>query len=1008
MAKAIHTCTGCVPIDASIIEAYVALITMNKNVSDAEDARVEAEDARVLAENARVNAEASRVDVESSRVNAEAARALAENARVEAETARETQAVVDHTRAEGDHEVAADDHIQAGEDHAASSAATDRANEAAAAAEHMVDIKQGPKGDQGNTGSSVDYPYELVNNLTTDDATKGLSAAQGVVLDGKISQLGQYVENPKWVKVVTDSEDKILYGIKTDGKFYFGGGCPPQVQEYIQDKIDELSLDEYEDIVAFLNGLEKGDKTLQQLLDEKVDGIYTENPEFIEVKTDFNDKVIEGIKGDGTKVFGADVEIRGKQTVDGVEYTIITNPEWIAAWTDANNKILIGIKTDGSTYCGNINLSYYLSQVKKLIDSKGINNVDWNALSLLVETDNPVYIKAETDSEGKLLAGRTADGAAFECVGFSTPKIEVAGIDITDNVDAINSNTIIEDLEERSEITTDAEGKVISYRKKDGTKVENIGIEANDIKLGEAGKNSIIDIVKAKYPNQTVWSDKESLEISTPKCAVMNITNIDSMPVTKTTDGHAIIEVWDMQGNYFKKTAIINAQGNSSLSHAKKNFALDFLNGEWDEDNAFKLKIGKWVTQDSFHFKAYYTDFFVGVPVIGYQLYNDMVLTRGIYDDRCWKRALLPSNQEIGTIRAGMSDYDYDLCLDSGARCFPDGFPVIVYLNGEYYGIFCWQLKKHRDNYHQTKDNGRHIHLDGNICSDLLWTADGTIDWFKWAGITYETGSLNHDGIEIRNPKDLVLRNGGKYDFDTIHAYPSTADVKSIEPVGEEDSEYATLMAEAEAMTDPKKRTKRIAALQYTAAAKASIISLSKMIVALQTAKNGGETRENIRTMISTYFDVDSLIDYQIFCDITNNSDGIKKNWQWNTWDGDKWAVSPYDLDGIIGLYGTDGSADQQPRNNHIGGTQDNPCYWIQNYFTTELEARYAELRNLKVIDAERISSELNNWTLNIGLDNYKRELAKWPNRRQDNIYRFRNWMIESIGNMDGVYHYNS
>lgn len=50
---------------------------------------------------------------------------------------------------------------------------------------------KGDKGDQGNTGSSVEFPYELVNNLTTNDATKGLSAAQGVVLDGKISQLDQ-------------------------------------------------------------------------------------------------------------------------------------------------------------------------------------------------------------------------------------------------------------------------------------------------------------------------------------------------------------------------------------------------------------------------------------------------------------------------------------------------------------------------------------------------------------------------------------------------------------------------------------------------------------------------------------------------------------------------------------------------------------------------------------------------------------------------------------------------
>lgn len=53
---------------------------------------------------------------------------------------------------------------------------------------------QGPAGPQGNTGSSVDYPYELANNLTTDDATKGLSAAQGVVLEGEVSQLRSEID----------------------------------------------------------------------------------------------------------------------------------------------------------------------------------------------------------------------------------------------------------------------------------------------------------------------------------------------------------------------------------------------------------------------------------------------------------------------------------------------------------------------------------------------------------------------------------------------------------------------------------------------------------------------------------------------------------------------------------------------------------------------------------------------------------------------------------------------
>ena len=57
---------------------------------------------------------------------------------------------------------------------------------------------KGDKGDQGNTGSSVDYPYELVNNCTTNDATKGLAASQGVALAGEVSQL-----EAKLTKLVT-------------------------------------------------------------------------------------------------------------------------------------------------------------------------------------------------------------------------------------------------------------------------------------------------------------------------------------------------------------------------------------------------------------------------------------------------------------------------------------------------------------------------------------------------------------------------------------------------------------------------------------------------------------------------------------------------------------------------------------------------------------------------------------------------------------------------------------
>lgn len=49
--------------------------------------------------------------------------------------------------------------------------------------------EQGPQGVQGNPGSSVDYPFELVNNETTDDATKAHTAAGAKRLKDELSQL---------------------------------------------------------------------------------------------------------------------------------------------------------------------------------------------------------------------------------------------------------------------------------------------------------------------------------------------------------------------------------------------------------------------------------------------------------------------------------------------------------------------------------------------------------------------------------------------------------------------------------------------------------------------------------------------------------------------------------------------------------------------------------------------------------------------------------------------------
>lgn len=67
----------------------------------------------------------------------------------------------------------------------------------------------GLKGAQGDTGSSVDYPFTIVNNLTTNDPAQALSAAMGVQLESKVSQLEAEVYVGEYAPIQTEATRNI-------------------------------------------------------------------------------------------------------------------------------------------------------------------------------------------------------------------------------------------------------------------------------------------------------------------------------------------------------------------------------------------------------------------------------------------------------------------------------------------------------------------------------------------------------------------------------------------------------------------------------------------------------------------------------------------------------------------------------------------------------------------------------------------------------------------------------
>lgn len=305
--------------------------------------------------------------------------------------------------------------------------------------------------------------------------------------------------------------------------------------------------------------------------------------------------------------------------------------------------------------------------------------------------------------------------------------------------------------------------------------------------------------------------------------------------------------------------------------------------------------------------------------------------------------------------------------------CHPDGFPCIVYLNGEFYGIFSWQLKKQRKNYHMDKSTVEHIHIDGTLYAGNFW--NGAINWTQF---------------EIRNPNKLYTMDGKKYDGDAPK-----------ELIDETSEKY-----------DPdNKDHKRTAQVKkYIQDFVSKFGELQQLYTAYQSNPNN-ETLSAVKSKYEEIFDWENQRDYLIFSDIIKNSDGFGKNWQWTTYDGVKWWVNAYDLDmSYGGMF--NGTYISSPLTGHITTSTVYSAGYIPLLYNTELEARYAELRRAGIIDTEHILAKLKDWCARIGTANYELEYEKWPNspcivKYTDSIYRVKKWLEVEIANMDRIYHYS-
>lgn len=713
------------------------------------------------------------------------------------------------------------------------------------------------------------------------------------------------IENEEFIMAVVDSEDRVLFGIyRATGKTYYPLNEMyhiSQSEEFLWVILDAanhplLGIQQdgtcwaakaqwLDDIKAIKNVLSNIDETLKTF-QPKEDGkglinidvadsfFYISNDEYIIAVVDAENRILAGIKYDAQPYFP-----------NHEMYSVIDNEEWLYAIIDAENKVLGGFRADdGHMIVGGIDISTFITNA--IIDIADIKERT-NHLSTI---ENDEYLSVETDAEGKVIGYIAPDGSHY--------------------LYKVKSETIptefehIEDPEDRTEITTDAENKILGYRDSQGTRHEH-KISAKHLELSSEAAKEVNEAFKSagiKMENPSDFSKDSHIELPIPRIAAQVRIYAPKLPTTKQDDIESEIEYNDKDGNYFRKPVILNAQGSSSMGYYVKNMAIDINDGS-------EIKFGDFPTQDSFHLKKYYIDAFRGQCIVGYWLIEQVYKSHPIGQQYPYEYSY---SNESTTDSLGDVKKDFF----TGAKCHPDGFPIIItWVNSKtneetWMGVYTWNLKKSKEVYFADKKKAKNIILDGDMWGTLFM---GTPQWTSF---------------EVRNPKSLKDIDENKYDGD------NPKELSNTDILSKEVKKYITRLSQA------------------------------------YTELNKSKTKETFER----YFIPKPFIDYWLASQVLYNLDGFGKNWIWCTWDGNLWTPTMYDVDSIFGMH-WNGTYVVPGSDKNFGNWN---VLYLDSLYADEIKLRYRELRDKNVFSVSNICSLLDKWINSIGYENYKKEFEKY------------------------------
>ena len=155
----------------------------------------------------------------------------------------------------------------------------------------------------------------------------------------------------------------------------------------------------------------------------------------------------------------------------------------------------------------------------------------------------------------------------------------------------------------------------------------------------------------------------------------------------------------------FASDATMKWQGASSITYAKKNFNIQLLESGTTKKQKVEMKEG-WGKESKYTLRANYIDYSQSRNVVSGQLYSQIVHSRDIED-------------EVALVENGG---------------VVDGFPILIYINGSFQGIYTWNIAK--DNLFKMDDDDPD---DGAVTKQAMLMS------VLWEGATDLDEPLNSD-----------------------------------------------------------------------------------------------------------------------------------------------------------------------------------------------------------------------------------------------------------------------